>query len=390
MMVNDERLESRTLHTQRLETLGRIVGGIAHDFNNLLTVISSYSQLVEAELPAGSASRVDINEVIQAASSAADLTRQLLSFGCSRVIALQTLDVNATVSRIVSMLRRVIGEDVRIETRLSPAVCAVVADRSQLEQVVMNLAVNARDAMPDGGVLSISTSTVMVDEAPVALGRSLPPGEFVSIVVEDTGVGISENSLKRIFEAFYTTKKEGVGLGLATVMSIVENLGGDVRVESKPGEGSRFTILLPCLRADSPQHTVESSTPPPPRGVESILIIEDELAVRKAVRRILGRLGYLVSEAASGADAMSVIGRLPRLPDLVLMDVILPGENGSVVARRLLQQCLSLRVLFMSGYSAEELLERGIAIPRGALLEKPLTIEILADAVRQSLDAPAS
>ena len=377
----------RNLHTQRLETLGRIAGGVAHDFNNLLTVISSYSQLIEAELPAGSALRVDINEVIQAASSAADLTRQLLSFGCSRVIKLQTLDVNATVSRIVSMLRRVIGEDIRIEAQLSPTACAVAADRSQLEQVLMNLAVNARDAMPDGGVLAIRTSMVVIDEAPVSVGRTLPPGEFVSIVVKDTGVGISKNSLKRIFDAFYTTKKEGVGLGLATVMSIVENLGGDIRVESTLGQGSRFAVLLPCLHNESPQLTVEGSAPPPPRGAESILIIEDAMAVRTAVRRILERLGYLVSEAASGADAMTIITGLRRLPDLVLMDVILPGESGTVVADRLLHKWPSLRVLFISGYSADELRQRGMVIPTGALLEKPLTLEIVAHAVRHSLDA---
>jgi two-component system cell cycle sensor histidine kinase/response regulator CckA len=388
----DEQLESRLLHAQRLEVLGRIAGGIAHDFNNLLTVIKSYSQFVEAELPPGSAARVDINEVVQAANSAAHLTRQLLSFGCKRAVEPQLLDVNTTVGRILSMLRRVIGEDIHIETDLSSTACAVLADPVQLEQVLMNLAVNARDAMPDGGLLRFRTSAVAIDSAPATDGVTLPPGKYVSIVVEDTGVGIDEDAVEKIFEAFFTTKGEGAGLGLAMVMSIVEKLGGKVRVESTLGEGSRFTVLLPCLHTASRRVSVEDgakTTPtlPPPKGVESILVLEDELGVRAAVRRMLERLGYTVSEAATGSEAMDVVAGLSGLPDLVLMDVIMPGQSGPVVAARLLHRWPTLRVMFMSGYSADELLQRGITIPAGALLEKPVTIELLAHAVRQALDA---
>ena len=391
----DERLESRLLHAQRLEVLGRIAGGVAHDFNNLLTVIRSYSQIVEEELPAGDAARIDINEVIQATNSAVHLTRQLLSFGCTRVLEMQRVDVNATVRRIVGMLRRVIGEDIRIDADLSSIACAVLADPCQLEQVLMNLAVNARDAMPDGGVLGLRTSVVVIDEAPTAIGARLRPGEYVSIVVQDTGVGISKESVERIFEAFYTTKEEGAGLGLAMVMSIVEKLGGDVRVESALGEGSRFTVLLPCLCEGSHGDADESDRTqklvlPPPRGRESILIVEDELGVRAALRRMLERLGYAVSEAATGAEAVNIVSSLSTPPDLVLMDVIMPEQSGPVVADRLLSRWTMLRVLFISGYSADELRQRGIRVPAEALLEKPVTVEHLAHAVRHALNASGS
>ena len=391
----DERLESRLLHVQRLEVLGRIAGGIAHDFNNLLTVIRSFSQFVESELPAGSAARIDIEQVIQAANSAADLTRQLLSFGCTHVVEPQLLDVNATVSRIVAMLRRVIGEDIHIDVDLSPIACAVLADPGQLEQVLMNLAVNARDAMPDGGVLGMRTSAAAIDETPTAGGRTLPPGKYVSIVVEDTGVGIGRDSVERIFEAFYTTKEEGTGLGLALVMSIIQKLGGEIRVKSTLGEGSTFTVLLPCLHTRTGHEGVEGdstpgSTPSPPRGVESILVVEDELGVRAVVRRILERLGYTVSEAATGAEALSMVSRLPTQPDLVLMDVMMPGQSGPVVAERLLDRWPKLPVLFISGYSADDLRRRGLRIPAGALLEKPVTFDLLAHAVRHALDGSGS
>jgi PAS domain S-box-containing protein len=393
--VLDERLEVRLLHAQRLEVMGRIAGGIAHDFNNLLTVINVHCEFVQADLPPGSAPLLDMKEVMQAADSAAKLTRQLLAFTSKQVLQPQWLDVNATITRIVGMLRRVIGEDVRIEMDLAPAACAVLADSARLEQVVMNLAMNARDAMPHGGVLRLRTAPVAIDAGSPRASATLPAGQYVSIVVEDTGVGISPQSIGRIFDAFYSTKAEGTGLGLAMVLSIVEKLGGDVRVESARGEGSRFTVLLPCLEsrrdeAVAARETMEMSTSPPPHGVESIMIVEDEPGVRGAARRMLERLGYSVHEAATGAEAYDLVARLSTPPDLVLVDVVMPGESGRVVADRLLRQWPAIRVLFMSGYAADELLRRGIAVPSETMLEKPITGDLLGHAVRRALDGRGS
>ncbi|MDB4884213.1 MAG: sensor protein [Gemmatimonadetes bacterium] len=385
----DEQTESRFLHAQRLEVVGRIVGGVAHDFNNLLTVIQSYCGFVSAELPAGSAVHVDMDEVMHAANSAADLTRQLLAFSRRHVNQPRPLDVRHTAARIVGMLRRVLGEDIYIETDFAPTTCAVVADPGQLEQALMNLAVNARDAMPDGGTLRLRTSTLALDAA--TSGPRLRPGTYASIVVEDTGSGIHPDVIGKIFDAFYTTKEEGTGLGLAMVLGIVERIGGDVRVESEVGRGSRFTVLLPCLNHGDDDEATRDNTgtmseTPLPRGTETILVVEDELSVRVAIRRMLERLGYIVMEAATGAEALSIAAALSKPPDLVLTDVIMPGESGRVVADRLLQRWPTIKVLFMTGYTEEALRRRGIVVAVEALLEKPLSVELVGRAVRRSLD----
>jgi two-component system cell cycle sensor histidine kinase/response regulator CckA len=390
----EARLESRLLHAQKLEVIGRVASGIAHDFNNLLTVIKTYCEFVTAELPAGSSARADMDEVVQAANSAADLTRQLLSFSCSRVPQPQRLDVKVTITRVVGMLRRVLGEDIRIETDFAPSACVVLADPGQLEQVLMNLAVNARDAMPNGGALRLRIEAVVIDATGARTGAALRPGAYVSIVVEDTGVGIRPEVVGRIFEAFYTTKGEGTGLGLAMVLSIVERMGGDVSVESAPGRGSRFTVRLPCHDErgdDTASHATtraEEAPPPPGRG-ETILLIEDDPGVRAAVRRILERLGYTVRQAATGAEALGIASTLAKAPHLVLTDMILPGESGQSVAGRLLQRWPAMPVLFMSGYTDDEIRRRGIMVPGGVCLEKPIALELLGHAVRRSLDGPS-
>jgi CheY-like chemotaxis protein len=294
------------------------------------------------------------------------------------------------VTRLAGMLRRVLGEDVRIETDFAPESSAVLADPGLLEQVLMNLAVNARDAMPEGGTLYLRTSTLEIDAASSLGGRPLAPGTYVSIVVEDTGIGMAADVVDKIFEAFYTTKQEGTGLGLAIVLGIVEQLGGDVRVESAPGWGSCFTVLLPSVDVRSVAAAQANGDVMPvrslPRGTESILLVEDEASVRLAVRRMLEHLGYTVQDAASGAELLGVAASLPKPPDLVLTDVIMPGLNGRAVAERMLERWPEIKVLYMSGYTQDELHRQGLLPSEVDLLEKPITIEAMGHAVRRTLD----
>jgi two-component system cell cycle sensor histidine kinase/response regulator CckA len=386
----DGRIDSRFLHAQKLEVLGRLAGGIAHDFNNLLTVIKGYCGFVAEELPTESAARCDLDEVLKATDSAGELTRQILEFSRKSVAEPRRLDVKLTITRIAGMLRRVLGEDIDIETDFAPNECAVLADSGQLEQALMNLAVNGRDAMPDGGTLSLRAATVTIDASPSGSGVELAPGKYVSIVVEDTGAGIAPEVSGRIFEAFYTTKGAGTGLGLAMVLSIVKKIGGDIRVESAPGLGSRFTVLLPAVdtRDDlaSRASTASAAVAPPPRGTETILLVEDEGSVRQSIRRMLERLGYSVREAATGAQALGIAATLAEPPDLVLTDVVMPGQSGAEVAKRLLQRWPSLKVLFMSGYTDDEIGRRGIRDSDARLLQKPITLELVGHAVRRALD----
>jgi len=387
-----ERLETRLLHAQKMETVGRLAGGVAHDFNNLLTVIQSYCGFLATELPAGSAARADLDEVLKAANSAADLTRQLLAFSRKQTVHPRRLDVRVTITSIVSMLRRVLGEDIRIETDFAPTTCSVLADPSQIEQALMNLAVNARDAMPNGGTLHLRTATVAIDALSSCHRPGLATGTYVSIVVEDTGVGIPAEIIPHIFEAFYTTKGEGTGLGLATVHGIVTRSGGDVQVESAPGRGSRFTVLLPFHgEQGAASVTTEIEVPPDAveqySGAESILVVEDEPRVRGVIRRMLERLGYTVLEAATGAEALRVAAALPSPPDLVLTDVIMPELNGRALAEHLHERWPALNVLFMSGYTEFEIRRRALLDPRALFLEKPLTLETIGRAVRGALDS---
>jgi PAS domain S-box-containing protein len=241
----DEGLEPRRLHAQKMEVVGRLAGGVAHDFNNLLTVILNYGAFVVAELPCESAARADMDELLKAANCAAELTRQLLALSRKQALEPRPIEVKGAILRIVGMLRRVLGEDIRIETEFAPTSCCVLADQGHLEQVLMNLALNARDAMPDGGTLHLRTAAVAIDAEGTRSRPGLVPGTYVSIVVEDTGVGIAPDVVGQIFEPFYTTKADGTGLGLATVCSIVKERGGYVDVESGPGRGTRFTVLFP-------------------------------------------------------------------------------------------------------------------------------------------------
>ena len=386
-------LEQQLRQAQKMEAVGRLAGGVAHDFNNLLTVIQSYTQLVLAEVPEDAAVLDDLREVQDAARRATELTRQLLAFSRRQMLQARRVDANRTVSDVAGMLRRVIGEDVQLVEELAPVLWPVHADPGQLEQVLMNLAVNARDAMSSGGTLRLGTANVTVN---VAAGRERPgllPGEYVALTVEDTGSGIAPEVLPHIFEPFFTTKGpgHGTGLGLATVYGIIKQSGGYVYVDSTPGVGSRFTVLLP-RSTEAAERSTRATQPSIPLGTETILVVEDESTVRIAVRRMLGALGYTIVEAASAAEALELVAEAESRDapiHLVLTDVVMPERNGRELGEALAGRWPQLRVLYMSGYTDDEILRRGLVQSEGAFLAKPFTAEQLAHAVRRVLDRPA-
>ena len=387
-VTSRKALEGQLRQSQKMEAVGRLAGGVAHDFNNLLTVINGNLEFARHGLAADHVVQGDLAQVAQAAERAQALVRQLLAFGRQQVLQPRRLDVNETVATVADMLRRVIGEDVALETHLAP-VWPVHADPGQIEQVIMNLAVNARDAMPNGGTIRLRTAAVELDAAAAGARPGLAPGHYVSLVVEDTGTGIDAAALPRLFEPFFTTKApgKGTGLGLATVHGIVEQSGGAIGVESTPGVVTRFTVLLP--RRPEPAGASEPAPPAMtlPTGHETVLLVEDEAPVRAVVRRLLTRLGYTVREAATGREALQMVAECDEPIDLVLTDVVMPGQNGRVLAEQLAEQRPGLRVLFMSGYTDDEIVRRGLLQPGAALLAKPFTIEALATTVRTLLDA---
>jgi CheY-like chemotaxis protein len=375
-----------------MEAVGRLAGGVAHDFNNLLSVIMSYSGMLLQELPVDNPIHGDIQEIQGAVERAAELTRQLLAFSRQQLLQPRRLDVNSHVLNVAKMLRRVIGEDIALETDLEQSMWPVDADPGQLEQVLMNLAVNARDAMPGGGTLRLSSANVTVDALQLRDRPGLVPGDYVSLGVEDTGVGIDPARLPQIFEPFYTTKEmgDGTGLGLATVYGIVKQSGGYIYVDSVPGRGSRFSVLMPRRGERAGEEGSGGARPAAaalPRGRETILVVEDEAPVRVVVRRMLERLGYTVREAADGAQALAFVEASAERIDLLLTDVIMPEMHGRALAERLMTSEPGIRVLYMSGYTDDDILRRGLTQPGTVLLQKPFTPEELARAVREVLDA---
>jgi PAS domain S-box-containing protein len=385
----ERELEARLLQSQRLEAIGKLAGGIAHDFNNMLAAIEGYGELALASLPADSPTRADVEQVLFAADRAALLTRQLLAYSRRQVMAPEVLDPGAVIDRVVPMLGRLLGEGIELRITHEPGLWRVRADPGQLEQVLINLAVNARDAMPDGGVLAISAANVdpgdVLSDDPDA--EACP---CIRITVSDTGSGMDAALLGRIFEPFFTTKGpgKGSGMGLATVHGIVEQSGGALRVVSEPGRGTAFTIDLP--RIDEPVTPVPQVVVGrgPDTGVETILLVEDEEAIRRFLERTLGQLGYTVRSAATGDEALDLVAVKGLVPDLLVTDVQMPGIQGPDLARRLRALRPGLPTLFISGYS-EELVDRAEG-DTARVLEKPFDGESLAAAVREALDAGRS
>jgi CheY-like chemotaxis protein len=369
-----------------MEAVGRLAGGIAHDFNNLLNVIMGYASLLTRRVSAGAdASR--LAQIVKAAERAAGLTRQLLAFSRKQVLEPRVLDLDTVVGELGGMLRRLIGEDVELVLQPGAGLWPVKADPGQLEQVVMNLAVNARDAMPQGGTLTISTANVEVDPEEAWRHPTVAAGRYVVLTVRDNGCGMDQEVQSHIFEPFFSTKEKGkgTGLGLATVYGVVQQTGGQIRVESAPGRGAAFHIYLPPTEA-APTSAPAPARVEPRRGAETVLLVEDEDSLRELAAEVLEGLGYRVLVAVDGKDALRVAQGAKGPIDLLLTDVIMPGLSGREVAARLAPARPGLHVLFMSGYTDEAIAHHGVLEPGMRLLNKPFTPDQLAQAVAHALD----
>jgi nitrogen-specific signal transduction histidine kinase/CheY-like chemotaxis protein len=379
-----KHLEEQFRQAQKMEAVGRLAGGIAHDFNNLLTVMTSCSELLLGDLEHEDRRRGDVEEIRRAAQRAAALTRQLLAFSRKQILQPTLLDLNSVVSEMERMLLRVIGEDIVLETRLDPDLGFVRADHGQLEQVLMNLVVNARDAMPDGGRIFIETRNIAAD----VLGPDAAADESaVALEVRDEGHGIPPEAMPYIFEPFYTTKElgKGTGLGLSTVYGIVKQSGGEVEVESTPGTGSLFRVVLPRYREGSTVKRVSPQLGVAARAQGTILLVEDEEAVRALATRILVREGYTVLAASRGDEAVSLFARHQREVTLLVSDLVLPGLGGIEIAQRLREMRPTLKVLLMSGYT-----DRDVGTIAGesegmAFMQKPFTPDVLTRRVSELL-----
>jgi two-component system cell cycle sensor histidine kinase/response regulator CckA len=377
-------LELQLQQVQKMEAIGQLAGGVAHDFNNLLTAIGGYAGLLLESID-DEAQRADVGEILKAAKRASALTKQLLAFSRRQIVEPAAVDLNALIEDMAALLRRIIGENIHLTTRLADVNTTVRCDRNQLEQVVMNLVVNARDATGSKGVIRIETSAVDLGGEAAAFRLPATPGKYVMFSVADNGYGLTEDTKMRLFEPFFTTKPrgQGTGLGLATVYGIVAQSGGAIDVNSEPGAGATFTVYLPQL---SRQETVSRQPEAAARGgTETILLAEDEAPVRALARVILERAGYTVVEAATPAEAATRSESMPTI-DLLLTDVVMPGGTGPELFRRLSSNRPSMRVLFMSGYAEQDLFDRAAVTHQGAFLAKPFSKQELMQRVRETLD----
>ena len=388
--VTEKRVMEQQLHMAvKMEAVGRLSGGIAHDFNNLLGVIIGYAQVLKRRLKPGEDLFEYAEEIEKAGQRAASLTRQLLAFSRQQVLAPAILNLNALISDMGKMIQRLIGEDIELVIKLDPQIGSVKADHGQIEQVVMNLAVNARDAMPQGGKLALETTTATFDQAYTRQHPGSKPGSQVMFSVSDTGMGMSAETLIHIFEPFFTTKElgKGTGLGLATVYGVVKQSGGYVGVESEIGHGSSFKVYLPLV--EEPVHMAESVAPLAEsfRGSETVLVVEDAEALRKLSVTLLEEHGYRVLSAANGTEALDLAQKDTRSIDLLLTDVIMPGLGGHDLAKRLEAMRPGLKVLYMSGYTDSSIGQHGVLQAGISLLQKPFTEEELVQKIREVLDA---
>jgi two-component system cell cycle sensor histidine kinase/response regulator CckA len=383
--------EERLRVTQRMESIGRLAGGIAHDFNNMLAIIINYADLAMEDLNEPDSLQSSLTEIRTAGNRAAGLTRQLLAFSRKQVLQPQVLDLNKIVGGMEGMLRRLLGEDMSLAVVLAMNLGKVMADPGQVEQVLMNLAVNARDAMPSGGKLTIETSNAECDEACAGQHPEVISGPHVRLSVTDTGCGMDDNTRARVFEPFFTTKEvgKGTGLGLATAYGIVQQSGGAIQVSSDLGQGSTFTVLLP--RELSGTETVARAITLTTRAVraETVLVVEDEKALRTLVERVLCRAGYIVLTAANGVEALRIFEQHRGSLHLLLTDVVMPEMNGKELADQLVLQSPNLKVLYMSGYTDEAIVHRGVTVPGTHFISKPFNPAQLTRMVRKVLDGEA-
>ena len=387
--VERNRTEKAFRQAQRLEAVGRLASGVSHDFNNMLTAITGYGEMVKASLEKGDERIADVDEILKAAGRAAGLTRQLLAFSRQQVLQPRMVLLNDIVTGIEKMLSRLIHENVELTTSLSSELGWVKTDPGQIEQVILNLCVNARDAMPEGGTLSIETANVELDRAQTSELSMEAPGSYVMLAVTDTGIGMDADTKSRIFEPFFTTKpvEQGTGLGLATVYGIVKQSGGEIWVYSELGRGTTFKVFLPRLAEIEDAEHVELPKKTATGGTETILLAEDEDSIRSVAQRILERAGYTVLTAKNGRDAGAAAEVYEGPIHLLITDMVMPIMNGKQLAERLRSTRPDMRVLFLSGYTDTVVARQGLMHNHAHFLQKPFSAETLARKIREILDA---
>jgi PAS domain S-box-containing protein len=381
----DEQLRQ----AQKMEAIGRLAGGVAHDFNNLLMAIHGYAEMLVQNLPEGDERRLDAEEIIRAADRAAGLTRQLLAFSSRQVITQQAVALDHLVQNMKNMLQRLIGPDIQISTQVWPDLTPVLADTTQVEQIVVNLVINARDAMPRGGKIAIELRNVELDKIGVASHPGLAPGDYVEMAVSDTGSGMDSETVSRIFEPFFTTKEsgKGTGLGLATVYGIVQQNNGAIEVQSRVGHGTTFYIYLPRA-TDLGKPAPMLAAPHATAGSETILLVEDDDRVRALVSNMLRKNGFTVLLASAGDQALEIAARHRGRIHLLLTDVVMPGINGRQLSEKLTTTRPETHVLYMSGYSDDEILRHGIKKNTAHFIQKPFSVDALVHKVRETLASP--
>ncbi|MHB1295007.1 MAG: hybrid sensor histidine kinase/response regulator [Anaerolineae bacterium] len=389
-ITSQKELEEQLRQAQRMEAMGRLAGGVAHDFNNLLTVINGYSEFMLEGMAQDDPLIDDLSEIRAAGERAASLTRQLLTFSRKQVFEPRPVDLNAVLSGMTRMLQRILGEDIELVLRQAPQVGTIRADPGQIEQVIVNLAVNARDAMPNGGRLILSTKDIHVEEGHSVMRLDPAPGSYLLLTVSDTGCGMPREVLSHLFEPFFTTKEpgQGTGLGLSTVYGIVKQTGGSIHVSSEMGKGSTFRIFLPHGEVEESEQA--ETVTEWPEGNETILLVEDQSEVRSLTARMLRSLGYTVLDAGSGKEAIERAESSGSRLHLLLTDVVMPGMNGKELAERLCLHHPQLRVLFVSGYSDSAIGRYGVLDAGASFLQKPFSVGALARRVREVLGEPST
>jgi PAS domain S-box-containing protein len=382
--------ESELRQTHRMEAVGRLSGGIAHDFNNILGVMIGYTDILDMRLREDDPARKTVEEIRKTGQRAAALTRQLLAFSRRQVLEPKVLDLNGVVTDIEKMLQRLIGENIELKTVLAPSLGLLLADQGQMEQVILNLAVNARDAMPKGGKLTIETANAVLDDTTIRHMPTAQPGDYVMLSVSDTGIGMDPQTRAKIFEPFFTTKEagKGTGLGLATIYDVVKRSEGHIWVYSELGKGSVFKIYFPRVRASAPVAASEARRSQSATGNETVLVVEDDESLREVTRDLLVQSGYRALQASNGEQALQVVERHHGPIHLLLADVVMPGMSGAALAAELARSHPEMNVLYMSGYTDETVVRNGVLEPGILLLEKPFTRETLVGKVRDALGQP--
>ncbi len=382
-----EKLRRQLMQSQKVAAIGRLAGGVAHDFNNILSIILGYGEIMLAKIHPGDPLREDIQQIVNAGRRSAELTHQLLAFSRKQTLKPEALDLNSVVLDLEKMLRRLIGENIALTMALAEDLAHILADPGQIEQVIMNLAVNARDAMPAGGKLVMETANVVLDEDFARLHPGTVPGNYALLAVTDTGCGMDEDTMAQIFEPFFTSKEEGkgTGLGLSTVYGIVKQTGGNIYVHSEPGNGTTFKIYLPRTEELPKLKATGTAKEALMGGNEHILVVEDEESLRKLMDAILSRLGFKVTLAENGGAALSLMEDEGLAPDLVITDMVMPGISGAMMVDRLRRNRPNLEVLYMSGYTEDTIVNQGVHDPWTSFIHKPFSIKDLALKVREAL-----